>query len=71
MKGNLTLVCMLFIMSCSSKHPLKIDIDNFERGLEITNTVISTENLFENKCIKFDSGVPDIQTKQGHTLLKN
>ena len=61
MKISIVLICMILVVSCTPKYPLKINIDDYELGLEITNSVISTETLFENKCIEFDSSIPSTQ----------
>jgi hypothetical protein len=83
MRTYLILICVLFITSCAPKYPLKMNIDDYQKGLEITNSVISTENLFKDKCIKLDSNIPAIQmlkrqkddetlyTFENEDLLKN
>jgi hypothetical protein len=60
MKISLIIIFAIFVTSCASKYPMKMDIEDYEYGLKITNSTISTDGLFKSKCVEFTSEIPEM-----------
>jgi len=56
------MVTLGLLYGCVSKYPLKVNIDDYKNGLEITNSIVKTRNIFNSKvCILLDSSIPITQ----------
>ncbi len=60
MKNKMLLFVTIFISSCASKYPMKMDLEDYKYGLKITNSQICTDGLFKSKCVEFSSEIPEV-----------
>lgn len=59
MKILYILISLGLLNGCVSKYPLKVNIDDYKKGLVLTNSIVKTRNIFNNKvCIVLDSSIP-------------
>jgi len=62
MKILYMVIPLSLLCGCVSKYPLKINIDDYKKGLEITNSIVPTENIFnDNICVEFDPSISIVQ----------
>ncbi len=58
MKVYLFIVVSILVSSCASKYPKRVNLNEYEKGIEITDSNIVEEISIQNKCFMFDQTIP-------------